>query len=91
MFKLALELGCTVSDLESRLSVAELREWVAYSLCDPFGTWREDFNSAKICASMAGGRISDYMPDFNPAPVTLADKIAMAKQWVVQHNGVCNR
>lgn len=42
LFRLALALGCTVGELEHRLSAAELAEWRAYSQIEPFGERRAD-------------------------------------------------
>ena len=42
LFRLALALGRTVSELERSLTSAELTEWAAYSLLEPFGQQRAD-------------------------------------------------
>lgn len=61
----------TVSDLESRLSSAELTEWMAYeNMSGPLGRRRQDIQSATIAATIAnanrgkGGRkfkLSDFL------------------------------
>ena len=61
----------TVSDLESRLSSAELTEWIAYeNISGPLGRRRQDIQSATIAATIAnanrgkGGRkfkLSDFL------------------------------
>lgn len=42
MFRLAGHLGCTVAELEQRLSSSELTEWVALAWLDPWGEYRAD-------------------------------------------------
>jgi hypothetical protein len=42
MFRLALALGCTVRELGLRLSAAELTEWMAFDLIEPFSSGRAD-------------------------------------------------
>lgn len=76
LFQLALELGCTVSELSRRLSVSELLEWVAYYHLNPFGTWRGDLNAAYVCAALVGGKIGDHMPDFTPHELPSTEQLA---------------
>lgn len=61
----------TVADLDSRLSSAELTEWMAYeNMTGPLGRRRQDIQSATIAATIAnanrgkGGRkfkLSDFL------------------------------
>lgn len=48
MFKLALQLGKTVSELSNELSNDELIEWIAYDRIDPFGNYRMDAQFAQV-------------------------------------------
>ena len=76
VFGLALELGMTVKDIGDRMTVDELREWIAYYQISPFGHWRHDLNAAYVCMSMAGTKdtkLSDFMPDFNPIRPKIQD------------------
>ena len=50
MFRLALALGRTVSELEQSLSSSEFTEWSAYYSLEPFGAERDNWNIAQLCA-----------------------------------------
>src|SRR5262249_5007825 len=72
LFRLALELGMTVSELSHRLTMAELAEWQAYAALDPFGNERGDYHAALASSTIVNvnrGRhppafnIEDFMPD----------------------------
>lgn len=74
MFRLALALGCTVRELGMRLSAAELIEWQAFSLIEPFGGEREDDRARGIMAvsaQVAGNKLapSDFLKVWEPAKV----------------------
>jgi hypothetical protein len=47
------------------MTFEELKHWIVYDRIDPIGNWRDDFNSAKVCTAMVGGKVSDFMPDFS--------------------------
>lgn len=55
LFRLALALGRTVTELEDTIGSAELTEWAAYYRIEPFGQWRDNWHAA-IIASMLGNR-----------------------------------
>lgn len=75
MFKLALQLGKTVSELSNELSNDELIEWIAYDRIDPFGNYRMDAQFAqvlKLAAEWMGGEsmpLKDYL-FVDPHPVS---------------------
>ena len=46
MFRLALELGMTVGELESKMAPSELKEWIAYYNIEPFGSDVEGYRHA---------------------------------------------
>ena len=48
MFKLALQLGKTVSELVEQLDNDEIIEWMAYDRIDPFGGYRTDIQTAQL-------------------------------------------
>lgn len=50
MFRLALEFGCTVADLEDRLSESELHEWAAFYRLEPFGASAAWLRHGHLCA-----------------------------------------
>ena len=52
MFRLALALGRTVSELETSMSSSEFREWMAYYSMEPFGQWRDNWHFAQLTALM---------------------------------------
>lgn len=68
MFKLALQLGCTVAELCDRLSFDEFIDWLAYDGIDPFGGFRQDIQTATLLYAKVGqGSLTDYLPiDPNP-------------------------
>ena len=72
MFKLALNLGMTVGELERRMTSRELSEWIAYDNVDPFGEVRDDLRTGIECATLAqingtkNAKPKDFMPDFRP-------------------------
>lgn len=75
-FRLALALGCTVSELLDRVDSAELTEWIAFDSVEPIGAWRFDFQFGMLMALQANmhrrpGRKpyepQDFMP-FLPKP-----------------------
>lgn len=53
MFRLALQLGRTVSELEDSLSSSELVEWMALYEMEPWGVWRDNYHHAMQCALLA--------------------------------------
>ncbi|SIS08446.1 Protein of unknown function [Moraxella cuniculi DSM 21768] len=72
MFKLALQLGCTVNKLSHRLDYDEYIEWMAYDSIDPFGGFRSDLQTAHIVYAQCGGgdaKLSDFLP-IDPNPMT---------------------
>lgn len=72
MFKLALALGRTVSELEDELSYDELIEWQAYDRLDPFGGFRQDIQTAHLLYAKAGSSdctVADFLP-IDPNPMT---------------------
>lgn len=46
-------MGCTVRELENRLSSAEFAEWMAYYSLEPFGEARDDYRAGLIAATVA--------------------------------------
>lgn len=71
MFRLALSLGCTIRELEARMSSREFSEWIAYSGIEPWGEDRADLRAgilASLTANINRGkgakpfRPSDFMP-----------------------------
>jgi hypothetical protein len=79
MFRLALSLGCTVQELGERLSSAELAEWQAFYLIEPFGDMRAD-DRARLLALASGnlktGDPAEILPTYRPQePETAADRV----------------
>lgn len=71
----------TIAQLEANMTAAEFMEWVAFMRLDPFGSEREDWRSAQICAVVAnavGGaktKVRDFMLNGNePVPFKEAGK-----------------
>jgi hypothetical protein len=59
-------MGRTVAELQSVLSSAELTEWMAYSLVEPFGQPRAD-DAARLLASLAVNAASSSGQPATPA------------------------
>lgn len=74
MFRLALALGMTVTELGRRMTSYELAEWAAFYQLEPFGEARSDLRAGMISSTIAncmtkrrgqGYRPSDFMVDFD--------------------------
>ena len=72
-FRLALALGgCTVTELQQRMSSREFAEWMEYYQLDPFGDERADVRSAIVASTMANALLGSgealdvdmFMPAF---------------------------
>lgn len=48
-----MELGRTVTELENTLSVSEFKEWIEFYQLEPFGAWRDNWNTATIAHILA--------------------------------------
>lgn len=68
MFRLAATLGMTVAELETRMSSAELSEWIAYDEIEPIRGQTTDFQLAAIGSIVAkacgvkGAKIKNFIP-----------------------------
>jgi hypothetical protein len=83
MFRLALALGePKVDELAARLTAAELTEWQAFCLIEPFGSPREDDRArlqALATIGAAGGKAdpAELLPAWRPAePQNPAARVA---------------
>ncbi len=67
LFRLALALGKTVTELECIMREAELREWMAFAGIEPFGDQQhlEDSHTAMIVATMANAWRGKNQPSRN--------------------------
>ena len=81
MFRLARELGKTVSELSGQLSARELASWLAYFSIEPPGR-RDDERMAVTCATIAqcAGNSNIKPEDFlGKKPQTIEEQIAIMK------------
>jgi hypothetical protein len=65
LFRMALNLGKTVGEIESTMSSAELTEWLAYAGIDPLpdAHWDAAQIASTVARSMTGkGKHEDYLP-----------------------------
>lgn len=67
-FRLALELGSTVAELQRKMSSAEFGEWLAYYSIEPFGQIRDELRTARVCTSLyavngESHRLNEFMFD----------------------------
>lgn len=89
---MALALGRTVASLERELSSAELTDWMAYSLLEPFGQGRAD-DGVRLLASAqfrdARGNAlkpGDFLPVWRPqTEIDEATKLAGLLAWLDSH------
>lgn len=67
--------GCTVAELQSRMTANEFQEWKAFYLVEPFGNTREDQRAGVIAATIANTfkkksatryKPADFFPDYQP-------------------------
>jgi hypothetical protein len=87
--RLCLAFGCTVAELQQRLTVVELQQWYAFSELEPWGDQRADARIAvmgsAVCASM-GAKVKphDLIPQWGQQSnrMTLDDW----KAFVSAHN-----
>ena len=69
-FRLAAHLGCTVSELQRRMSSREFSEWVAFYGLEPFGFQAEFMGHAQTAATIVNVnrgkgkpvKVQDFMP-----------------------------
>lgn len=71
MFRLALQLGCTVEELGNRITAHEFLQWRSFSLYEPFGSQAEDFRASlypllKINSSKSNGEKLAHPADLFP-------------------------
>jgi hypothetical protein len=68
-------LGCTVSELQARMSSREFAEWIEFYGLEPFGEERADVRSAIVASTIANANrdakkrkkpwtVEDFMPKF---------------------------
>lgn len=86
LFRLALALGCTVAELNERMTAKELTEWQAYYQLEPWGTWRDNwhfaqfmklFHDANRGSGSQAAKLSDFM--FEDAETTAIRNARMLK------------
>ena len=81
--KLALQLGCTVRELNHRVSAKELIDWYAFYYLQPFGDERADLRNALTSCIIANAfrkkgsrsfKPKDFMPFAGPSAPQTADE-----------------
>lgn len=77
-FRLALALGCTVAELQDRMSSAEFAEWMAFYGVEPFGEVRGDIQAAVIASTVAN---VNRDPKRRSKPFGLDLFMPLAKGW----------
>lgn len=92
VFRLALALGATVAELEQRMGVLELTEWMAYYQIEPFGEERADLRAGIVAATVANtfrGKNSkaaapqDFMPFRQDGPARPADGDTLKRKFMM--------
>ena len=82
MFRLALSLGKTVSELSRNITAREFASWLAYFEIEPLGK-RDDERMAVTCATIAQCAGNKVTPDDflgKKKQQTVEDQIAILKQ-----------
>lgn len=67
-FRLAGFLGCSVGELDTRMSELERSRWPAYYRAEPFGFPREDMRSAELIVAVlaaSGNKVPKKFLDVN--------------------------
>lgn len=65
MFRLALQLGKTIEELDEMPS-SEFTEWCAFYQLEPWGTDREDWRAGMQASVVANVNRSSKTPEFKP-------------------------
>lgn len=76
MLRLAIQFGCTLTELSERMPAWELPVWAAYYSVDPWGSERQDIGAAVVSSTIASAvsafgksprsfQPADFMPSFN--------------------------
>ena len=77
---MALRLGCTVAELNERLSPDELMHWMAFNKISPIGDDRNEYMLAQIAAvnvslqSKRGRKITEFIPQWYTSPDQMKGK-----------------
>lgn len=94
MHRLALALGYTLEELNSRLSSSELTQWMAYYQLEPWGAWRDNWHTAilaKLTFDVNRGKQPPVKMDkfmFSDAELDAEKK---AKQFAAQLNALSTK
>jgi len=89
MFRLALKLGKTVSQLSRELSSKELTEWMAFYSLEPFDDLRADLRAGIISSTIANAhrtkgkafKPSDFMPYLEKEEENLDEATAIKRMF----------
>lgn len=78
-------MGCTVAELDQRVSHAEYREWLEFFAIEPFGLQGQDMLTAQLVAAvLAAGGVKNVNPadyrQFDEARLSLPDDVDAAEQ-----------
>lgn len=66
-FRLALALGMSVAEAQSRISSAEFAEWIAFSRLEPYGPERADLRAGIVAATVANVHRDPKSKPFAPS------------------------
>lgn len=89
-------MGCTVAELLSRVSSAELSEWMAFSTLEPFGADADFLGHAITSSTIANVnrdknqrayKVEDFMPKFEKKEQTTDQMIQMAEMFTIGLGG----
>lgn len=89
MHRLALGLGMTIGEIETRMGAAELDDWLRYWQAEPWGATRDNLHAAMIASTLAnlmGGRnskratIDDFM--LRPKTERAQEQTTSALNWL---------
>ena len=89
-------MGCTVSELLTRVSSHELTEWMAFSTLEPFGVDAENLGHAITASTIANVnrgknqqpyKVTDFMPKFEKQEQSTDQMIQLAEMFTAGMGG----
>ena len=59
-----MTLGCTVAELQTRMSAREFAEWKAFHRVEPVGPDRSDIQTGAMLSALTGADFKDVVPQW---------------------------
>jgi len=80
--------GCTVQELQNRMTASEFQDWKAFYLLEPFGSLRDDHRAGTIAAVVANVhkkkgttsyKATDFFPPYQPRVQEWQDQLRIVE------------